>query len=148
MRMTQPNFKKFWHSYQRGQVRMGSAGEHNDSSLASDIPKVDPVPSIATDPTLSWARAEERFAQFQLRSGNEILQGIRAAETAADEQNQRVAENNQSATTQESTFSKPAPIMPDRLNPIGRSRFQEPHNDPLSSIPGGPFGPPGGVPGA
>ena len=99
-----------------------------------------PIARLVTDPVLAQARAEEQFHSYQVATGSELLK-TGFIETAADEQNVRVASEN---------LDKPYfdHLSPQIANPLAKADLQfgrgDVWNNPFSTVPGGmPFKGPG-----
>lgn len=99
----------------------------------TDLAVQQPMACLVTDPILDLARAEEVFHRYQVSEGIDILQDGRGINTAADQQNvdsARAASGTGHPVGGPHEMQQPNPPHPP-LTP-----FRQPHNDPLSTLPG------------
>ena len=98
-----------------------------------------PAASLVQDPILELAKQQEKFHNFQVSSGLEIMKGDQGIETAADQQNLDIAKDELRKRSLGNDASLARPLSEPALNAFqNQPRFSEPHNNPFSSIPGGP----------
>ena len=129
-----------WKDYMRRRWRnpVSAQSLYTPSPQPSELPNQpahQPVaPQPGSDPMLDLAKSDEAFHDWQRRQGRDLLNSGVGPQTAAEQMQMHLAREYEQA----GNLVAPPPIHPLQPNPLQPNPGFAPHNDPMSTVPGGP----------
>ena len=91
-----------------------------------------PHTQLLNDPMLDWAKVQEKFANWQIGNGQELMNSGLGPQSAADERNLNLAQEQLGQQFVPTTIPLVASTVIPQPTPYKNS-----FNDPFSTVPGG-----------